>query len=368
MRYSFPSPSVPSETSEQLWSAFDAAISRARAGLDAEASAGADVFFAALRKAVEAHIGGGGCLTFAAEDPTLARRMIDSVRLAFIEEMQAAHPASRAAAIEVLGALGVCQDSIATLSVHEPELHDAGKEKSLGLAVEIAHDIRSPLTAILFLIDVVRSGRSGAVSAAQARQLGIVYSAALGLNQLATDLIDHVRGHDREFEQQPIPFSVTELLNTICDILAPVSEERSLEIRLVTLASDTRVGHPAVLHRILLNLATNALKFTAKGSVTILARPLKGSRVEFCVADSGPGLSRAVQDHLFEPFATRATDGRSFSSSGLGLAICKNLVQKLGGELRVSSKLGKGTRFTFVVDLPVEGGREAAAFLSRDFG
>jgi signal transduction histidine kinase len=336
---------------DPLQAAFDAALRRVHKSL-ASAAVRSDVtaVLVALRDAVNAHMTGTSTGVHGITSTELAARAVESVRLAFVEEVLATKGVDHERALQLLAALGKVQQCIATAAEGE----NTKRRGSLDLAVEIAHDMRSPLTAILFLIDMLRSGRSGAVTPVQARQLGIVYGAAFGLNQLATDLIDHVKGHDRSIERQIVPFSVTELLNSICDILAPVSEERALEIRIVTLPNDARLGYPTALHRILLNLATNAVKFTPKGAVTIIARQLKGTRVEFCVADSGPGISCYVQDQIFQPFRTAArTERQSFSSSGLGLSICQNLVQAIGGELRVSSTLGRGTKFTFVVDLPL---------------
>jgi signal transduction histidine kinase len=224
------------------------------------------------------------------------------------------------------------------------------------LPVEIAHDMRSPLTAILFLLDMLRSGRSGPVTATQSRQLGIAYGAAFGLSQMASDLIDHVRGNERLIESHPVEFSVTEMLHSVRDILAPVFEERGLAMHLVPPADFARVGFPMALHRVLLNLATNAVKFTPAGSVTVSASARGEKLLRFEVADTGKGIPGSVQTQLFRPFRSAAQEGRTvFSSSGLGLSICNDLVTALGGELCVTSEEGMGTTFFFELELPVVG-------------
>jgi signal transduction histidine kinase len=103
----------------------------------------------------------------------------------------------------------------------------------------------------------------------------------------------------------------------------------------------------------MLNLATNAVKFTETGFVEVAARPLTPTRLEFSVRDSGPGLDAADLETVFQPFRKASAGVRQhFSSSGLGLAICRKLVRALGSDLCVESRPGWGTRFHFAVDVP----------------
>lgn len=310
-------------------------------------------FLSALRSAVDRLLDAGDSHTL--DLPALASpdRVVGSVRRAFIDLIDGADELRAREAIAILGALGQLERAVSS-GDDTPVLPSPSYAAPLGLSVEIAHDMRSPLTAILFLLDMVRSGRSGPITATQARQLGIAYGAALGLNQMAADLIDHARGHSRIIEPQPVPFSVTEILHSVRDILAPVIEERGLAMHIGSLADHARVGFPTALHRILLNLATNAVKYTASGSVTVSARALDGARVRFAVEDTGRGIPPSVREQLFRPFRFGARPGRpTFSSAGLGLSICKELVAALGGELSLTSEEGVGTSFFFELDLPI---------------
>jgi signal transduction histidine kinase len=220
------------------------------------------------------------------------------------------------------------------------------------LVVEVAHDMRSPLTSILFLVETLRSGHSGPVNAVQERQLALVYSAAFGLSAIASDVIELARGSGRVIEATPIAFSVHELIQSVCDILLPMVEEKGLSIRVAPPAVDHRIGYPASLGRVLLNLATNAVKFTSHGYVEISASHLSASRIEFSVRDTGPGVPPSVMGQLFEPFRGHHAGTHSFSSAGLGLAICSRLVAGMDGELRVETSPETGTRFSFELDLP----------------
>jgi len=226
--------------------------------------------------------------------------------------------------------------------------HDAQQ-----LVVEMAHDMRSPLGSILILAERLRAGAGGEVAPIQQRQLGLIYSAAFGLSALAGDVIELARGGTNLMDQQPIAFSVSDVLQSIFDILRPMAEEKRLEMRCTGPSADVRVGHPAALNRVLLNLATNAIKFTNTGSVEVSCRELDRARVEFSVKDTGRGIPTHVLSNLFEAFRQRQVPGDyAFSSAGLGLSICQKLIHAMGGELMVETELERGTRFHFTLTLP----------------
>ena len=114
---------------------------------------------------------------------------------------------------------------------------------------------------------------------------------------------------------------------------------------------EPRVGHAAGVQRVLLNLVTNALKYTPSGSVRLETAALGGSRVRFTIADTGRGIPPQVLANLFQAFRQRTTHDFAFSSAGLGLAICQKLVAAMGGTLAVDSVPDRGT--TFRVELPL---------------
>jgi signal transduction histidine kinase len=226
----------------------------------------------------------------------------------------------------------------------------AGAE-SVNAVVEIAHDMRSPMSSILFLVDTIRRGQSGRVSPIQERQLGLVYGAALGLSSLVSDLIDAVRG-ERLVDGRPEPFSMTEVILNVCAIVQPIGEEKGLPLHVTYPQVDGRIGYPSALNRILLNLTTNALRYTDAGSVSIGCIELNESCVEFWVKDTGHGIPDGVLAMLFDGFRPGSV-GIRFSSAGLGLAICRTLLEAMGSSLKVETSPEKGTRFSFRLDLPV---------------
>jgi signal transduction histidine kinase len=297
----------------------------------------------AIALAVEA----GGEPVVNAADAALQRRLLDSLRGALIDAWQSSPPASRVI-VEQLTSLERVANAIERripISASAP----SGVEFVAG----VAHDLRSPLTSILFLAETLLSGQSGDVNDLQRRQLGIVYGAALGLVSVASDIIELVRGGDGLTERRTTLFSVTEVLQSVYDIVRPMAEERGLSVHLFPPAEDLRNGYPLALSRVLLNLTTNGLKFTDSGFVEIAVRSAGGDHVEFSVRDTGKGYSPEAMDSLYEPFR-RSRDGKKFgfSGTGLGLAISRKLTAAMGSVLQVETRPGWGTRFYFELDMP----------------
>jgi signal transduction histidine kinase len=282
-----------------------------------------------------------------------ARRILERLRRAFLEHAEA--PDVRDQAVDVVAiirALESVQDSLDLDAAHRFASRLTGQDAQQ-LVVEMAHDMRSPLGSILILAERLRAGAGGELSPIQQRQLGLVYSAAFGLSSLAGDVIELARGGTTLVDTEAIPFSVSDVLQSIMDILRPMAEEKRLEMKAAGPSADARIGHPSALNRVLLNLATNAIKFTNTGSVTVGTREVGRSRIEFSVQDTGRGIPEHVMGSLFEAFRQRQTPGDyAFSSAGLGLSICQKLVRAMGGELQVATELEKGTRFYFTLELP----------------
>jgi signal transduction histidine kinase len=286
----------------------------------------------------------------------LGRHLLELLRADLVRCDGEAAGADSAEVLEVLRAIETVRETI------EPDWSQyfnsrlAGPD-GLDLVVEVAHDLRSPVTSILFLAETLGRGQSGGVNELQKRQLRLIYSAALGLSSMASDVIELARGGDQLVEKELSPFSVSEVIESVADMVRPIAEEKGLELRYNHLPSDHRLGRPLVLSRVLLNLTTNALKFTDAGYVEISTRAKGLTRVEFAVRDTGHGITDEAVTNLFQPFRrTRARSGRSgyyFSGTGLGLAMCRKLLEASGGELKFETKPGWGTRFFFELELPL---------------
>jgi len=220
------------------------------------------------------------------------------------------------------------------------------------LLVEVAHDFRSPLTSILFLSETLRDGHSGPVNDVQRSQLGLMYSAAFGLANVATDIVDVARRGLDLVDEEPIPYGFGEVFRNVERMVRPMVEEKGLELIIDLPPHGQSEGHPHALGRVLLNLTTNAIKFTDRGSVEIGVRPLAQGRVEYYVKDTGRGIPLDRQKELFQPFKKRrgqSQKGDFFSGSGVGLSIARRLVEAMGSSLEFTTAHETGTRFFFVI-------------------
>jgi signal transduction histidine kinase len=245
--------------------------------------------------------------------------------------------------------------SAAARPAPEPEPPDlaacvAGSD-GLALVVELAHDLRSPLTSILFLAEALQQGQGGSVTPEQARQLGLIYNAALGLCTTASDVLELARGGKRLVDRAPAAFSLAETFASVRGMVLPIAEEKGIALELVHPVPERRIGHERAVSRVLLNLATNAVKFTERGFVELAARPVNAKRLEFSVRDTGAGIDPGVLATIYQP-VRRNGKRDHFSSSGLGLAICRKLVRAMGSELQVESRPNWGTRFFFELECP----------------
>jgi signal transduction histidine kinase len=355
-------PNGPAATSvaPALWEALRDSVLWAEAEWErvVEHAAGAEeatAHLAQLSAAIRQEAAGASSDLGAVPRNALSRRLLGLIRTAFIDRVRTIAAPDPGQLLRVLHAIELVAEHLeADWSQHFTDRLSA--PDGLELVVEVAHDLRSPLTSILFLAETLQRGRSGPVNAVQERQLGLIYSAAFGLSSVASDVIELARGGDRLVDLDPIPFSVTDILESVRDIVQPIAEEKNLGVRVTSPDADFRIGHPVALSRVLLNLTTNALKFTAEGSVEVTAAARNSRCIEFSVRDTGRGIPPQSMATLFEPFRRRHKPGEyTFSGSGLGLSICRKLVEAMGSVLQVETAPGYGTRFYFVLDLPLAG-------------
>ena len=285
--------------------------------------------------------------------PALGARLLELLRAEVILGWTAAPShLNPTGMLAMLGAIERVREAIEPDSARQlgTRLAEPG---GLDLVVEIAHDLRSPLTSILFLSETLQNGQSGEVNEIQRRQLALIYSAALGLSGLVSNAIELARGGERLFDNQPCPFSITQTLEAVQDMVRPMAEEKGLGVHLRPPAGDLRIGHPVALSRALLNLTCNALKFTEHGFVEVAAVATDDIHVEFSVRDTGAGIDPQALNRLYQPFRrSRGRMGFTFSGTGLGLAITRKLCSAMGAELEVETGATWGTRFHFVVALP----------------
>jgi signal transduction histidine kinase/CheY-like chemotaxis protein len=245
----------------------------------------------------------------------------------------------------------------------------ASRAKSEFLA-NMSHELRTPLNAILGYTQLLTRDRT--LAERQAARLGTVEQAALHLLTLIDDLLDLAKIEARRFDLSPGPLAPAAFLEGIADIVRVKADEKGLRFA-VDLSPDLppRVrADDARLRQILLNLLGNAIKFTDHGTVTFRAwsegAGADGARIAFEVADTGIGMSGDEQGRLFQPFERVGEARRRTPGTGLGLAISRELARLMGGDIRVESRPGTGSRFRLDLVLPLADDEADARPAERD--
>ena len=228
----------------------------------------------------------------------------------------------------------------------------ANKYKDRFLA-NMSHEIRTPMNAIIGLTYLLRQTK---LSTRQADYLSKLETSGKSLLGIINDILDYSKVEAGKLQLENVAFRLDQLLQNLATMLSINSNDKDVEI---LFSIDPNVpaqlnGDPLRLQQILLNLASNAIKFTRVGeivlSVTVKERQSGKIYIDFAVTDTGLGMTEEQLGRIFEAFTQAdVSTTRRFGGTGLGLAISRKLVNLMDGELRVESELGKGSVFSFTV-------------------
>lgn len=228
----------------------------------------------------------------------------------------------------------------------------------------MSHEIRTPLTGMLGMLELISFS---ALSNEQRHELVIARESGKSLARIIDDVLDFSKIEAGKLQLSPQPENLRQLVEAVRNAHLSVASAKGISLMSFV---DPR-ARPMLLDgmrvkQILQNFVSNAIKFTAKGYVEVRAELVEqtdsSDTVCFTVRDTGIGITPEVQARLFDPYTqANASTARRYGGTGLGLSICKKLVEMMGGEIAVESKLGEGSAFSIILTFPVAAADEGAA-------
>jgi PAS domain S-box-containing protein len=233
------------------------------------------------------------------------------------------------------------------------EVAEAATLAKSRLLAHVSHEVRTPLQIVMGMCEILQGTD---LDAEQRHLLDRIDVAARQLHSLANDLLDFSRFESGRIQLQEVDLDLDEVLRDAVEPFEATLSHKRVGLRIEKgedVPSRLR-GDPQRLRQVVANLVGNAVKFSERGEIVVkvgLANPAQDDgaiRLCFAVRDSGPGIAEEDLARIFEPFSqAHAGTKRNFGGVGLGLAICRQLVEALGGKLAVDSRLGEGSTFTF---------------------
>jgi cell cycle sensor histidine kinase DivJ len=237
---------------------------------------------------------------------------------------------------------------------------EAAEEASLSktrFLANVSHELRTPLNAIIGFSEMLGAGVCGPLAdGRQSEYVGLIHQSGTHLLQVVNDILDMSKIETGTFDVSPEPFDLAELMNGIASMMAHQADEAGIALALIPAADlPELVADRRACRQILINLLSNALKFTDRGGRVGFGARREGAEVALFVRDTGIGISEADLARLGTPFV-QADSGydRRHQGTGLGLSVVKGLVDLHGGSMRIESRLGEGTCVTVRLPLVAE--------------
>ena len=268
------------------------------------------------------------------------------------------------------GALVALYEDISDRKAAEAAMREArdlaervARARSAFLA-NMSHEIRTPMNAVLGFVELVLDTE---LAPEQRRALELVRTSSEALLTILNDILDYSKIEAEHLELEAIPFDLPKVVHATATLLAVRAREKHLELTVDVLPDVPQMvrGDPTRVRQVLMNLIGNAIKFTEEGEVDVSAGVIQrdgdGVAVQFRVRDTGIGIPEEQLGTIFKEFTQAdASMTRRYGGTGLGLAISRRLVALMGGELAVTSEVGRGSEFSFTLRLPLEATQAAA--------
>jgi signal transduction histidine kinase len=229
---------------------------------------------------------------------------------------------------------------------------EAGTVAKSQFLATMSHEIRTPMNGVLGSLELLRRSQ---LSEEQRRLVRTAAASGESLMAILNDVLDHSKIEAGKLSLKSEPLSVMNLSTSVIGLFRANAEDKglALKLNLDPQVPDWVVGDGPRIKQVLLNLVSNAVKFTKRGSVKLNIRLVDEGLVQFEVEDTGAGISAEAAAQLFTPFTQLQTDApTSRRGTGLGLAISQRIVETMGGRIDIDSTVGKGSTFRFTVPLP----------------
>ncbi len=242
------------------------------------------------------------------------------------------------------------RNSVLALETERDRAEAANRAKSAFLAA-MSHEIRTPMNGVLGILSLLRNTR---LEAQQQRYVQMGYHSAEALLAIINDILDFSKIEAGQLHLEIIPFDLHELIREILEIFDEPIRNKGLKMHpeLDAQLAPAYRGDPTRLRQVLFNLLSNAIKFTQQGDLYLTLKVLDTHYLNFRVEDTGIGIPKEKQTHIFEAFAQADNSTtRQYGGTGLGLTICKQLIKLMGGEIGVHSQPGEGATFWFTLPL-----------------
>lgn len=282
--------------------------------------------------------------------PLLAERRFDEARTALASVRRSRYLSDE---VDVLG----ITTRWLTERLQRLDSAEAANEAKTRFLAVMSHEIRTPMNGVMGMLELLDRTQ---LDVEQHEALRVIRGSAEMLLGVLNDILDLSKIEAGRIDLEKIPLPVEDLVDGVMETVASIARDKPIRL-IADIVPSTPLhvlGDPTRLRQVLYNLCNNAVKFTDRGRVLVrISGAAIGegmAELKFVVSDTGPGIPAEVADKLFKPFSqAEMSTTRRYGGSGLGLSICRGLVERMGGQIGFDSEVGRGSTFRFTLRMPI---------------